>query len=529
MKAIRERDYTPLKDRRELPAPVLAVVEKCLAHRPEDRYQSAKELIDAVESCLSGPTTIAATPEPAEDGTTEDETRLVKLKAYQLAEDAKRNGCDKLSNQQLSEGVELFRNGEAYEQLKQYGAAKKSFEEARTKFTEAIDRAKIIMSKMLALKAARAQMEDVRKKAETARANELAREVFDQAVAREEEARATSGVIKATQSYQQATALYVSALKAAMKHGEAVLVEIRNQLDQLEQLLEKEGLTPFLEMEVRHVVELRKEARAALPDFEKAKTHYQAAIAHYKEALPKGKQRKEYAAERESRDPITIAGIELIWVPPGHFYMGSDDGSVEEEPRHEVTIPHGFWMGKYPVTQGQWEAIMGNNPSGFSGSPDLPVENVSWDDCKAFIGRLNKLGEGLFRLPTEAEWEYACRADSTGDWCFGNDESQLGDYAWGHENAEGRTHPVGEKKPNAWQFHDMHGNVCEWCEDHRHQDYTGAPNRGQAWLDENVEERMTRGGSWCIITPECRSAYRGWYASPSTKSDFMGFRVCRSA
>lgn len=528
MKAITARQYTPLKERRELPPAVTAVIEKALAHEPEARFQTANELVAALAACLAPQGVVSAFSAAVEDNVTRDETRLVKLKAYQLAEDAKHNNCDKLANQPLTEGVEAFRNGEAYEQLKQYGLAKQSFEDAAAKFGLAIDRSKIILEKMLALKTARARMEEIRKKAEVARAHELARDAFSRAIAEEAQARATSGVIKATQSYLQATALYVEALKAAMRHGESALVEVRNEIDALERSLESEGLMPFLEMEKRHVAELLQQARTVIPDYDGARKIYVEALKHYQEAVDRGRERKQFASEQEARDPINIGGIDLVWVPPGHFYMGSDDGSVEEEPRHAVTLAHGFWMGMYPVTQGQWQAVMGNNPSGFKGEPELPVENVSWEDCQAFAKRLTSYGEGVFRLPTEAEWEYACRAGSTGDWCFGNDESQLVDYAWSHDVADGRTHPVGQKKPNAWGLYDMHGNVCEWCEDHRHQDYNGAPDRGQAWLDDSGDERITRGGSWCIITPECRSAYRGWFARPATKADFMGFRICKS-
>ncbi len=526
MTAITQGQYTPIRERRELPEGVVALVEKSLEARPEARFQTAAELVAALETCLA-PQSVAASPVIVEDNVTRDEMRLVKLKAFQLAEDAKHNGCDKLAHPQLTEGVELFRNGEAYEQLKQYGGAKQSFEAAADKLGQAIERAKVIMEKMLALRHARTKMEEVRKRTETARANELAPELFARAAAEEQAARGTSGVIKATQSYQRATLLYVEALKVAMTHGESVLVTARNKLEAIQERLSAEGLLPFMEMETRRVKELTEEGRRLIPDFDGARDCYERAIRHYTEAIPKAQERKRINSEQEARDPIEVGGIELVWIPPGHFYMGSDDGAVEEEPRHEVSIRHGFWMGKYPITQGQWEKFMGSNPSGFQGDPNLPVENVSWEDCQALTKRLTQLGEGLFRLPSEAEWEYACRAGTTGDWCFDGDESQLADYAWSQEYADGRTHPVGTLKPNAWGLHDMHGNVCEWCEDHRHDDYTGAPEQGQAWLDDSVEERMTRGGSWCIITPECRSAYRGWYAQPGTKADFMGVRVCK--
>ena len=151
------------------------------------------------------------------------------------------------------------------------------------------------------------------------------------------------------------------------------------------------------------------------------------------------------------------------WIEPGTFLMGAADLGFTE---HEVTISRGFYLGKYEITQGQWESVMGSNPSYFGGS-NRPVEQVSWNDVQEFIGRLNEAaGEEVYRLPTEAEWEYACRAGTTTRWSFGDDEGQLGEYAWytGNNSPYG-TKEVGTKRPNPWGLYDMHGNVWEWCQD----------------------------------------------------------------
>ena len=158
-----------------------------------------------------------------------------------------------------------------------------------------------------------------------------------------------------------------------------------------------------------------------------------------------------------------IPEIEFVWIEPGTFLMGAADLGFTE---HEVTISRGFYLGKYEITQGQWESVMGSNPSYFGGS-NRPVEQVSWNDVQEFIGRLNEAaGEEVYRLPTEAEWEYACRAGTTTRWSFGDDEGQLGEYAWytGNNSPYG-TKEVGTKRPNPWGLYDMHGNVWEWCQD----------------------------------------------------------------
>lgn len=162
-------------------------------------------------------------------------------------------------------------------------------------------------------------------------------------------------------------------------------------------------------------------------------------------------------------------GMELVYVPAGSFMMGSNNGDADEKPVHEVTIKEGFYMGRYEVKQAEWQQVMGNNPSNFKGD-NLPVEQVSWDDAQSFISKLNERGDGFkYRLPTEAEWEYACRAGTTGDYA-----GDVNEMAWFSENSGNKTHTVGGKRPNAWGLADMHGNVWEWCADYYHETYYGA-------------------------------------------------------
>lgn len=202
-------------------------------------------------------------------------------------------------------------------------------------------------------------------------------------------------------------------------------------------------------------------------------------------------------------------GIDLVLIQPGCFQMGTKEGRLNESPRHLVTIKQPFYLGRYQITQAQWRAVTGASPSKFRGD-DLPVESVSWNDVQTFLTNLNEINDGYhYRLPSEAEWEYACRAGSETKYCFGDDKSQLNRYAWYDENSDNRTHRVGEKEPNVWGLYDMHGNVGEWCSDTFHASYDGAPSDGSSWETESgPKERVLRGSAWVSSATECRSAFR---------------------
>ena len=239
---------------------------------------------------------------------------------------------------------------------------------------------------------------------------------------------------------------------------------------------------------------------------------------------------------------LWLEALRLVEIPSGMFLMGSpknEKGHYDDEgPQREVTITRPFRMGAMTVTQGCWEALMGTNPSKFRGIPSLPVEQVSWDDIcgpEGFLARLNALTEGTrpegqtFRLPTEAEWEYACRAGTTTAYSFGADPADLGARGWFAENADGRTHPVGQKQPNAWGLHDMHGNVFEWCQDVWHAGYKGAPKDGSAWMEGGERSRrVLRGGGWSYNTWNARSAFRDKDAT-TYRHDSTGFRIVLGA
>jgi formylglycine-generating enzyme required for sulfatase activity len=227
--------------------------------------------------------------------------------------------------------------------------------------------------------------------------------------------------------------------------------------------------------------------------------------------------------------------------------MGSTNGDEDEKPVHQVTINYSFYMGKYEVTQAQWQAVMGDNPSTFKDCGNCPVEQVSWIDTQKFLERLNGMNDGYtYRLPTEAEWEYACRAGTTGDYAgtldamawYGNNSGQhyldatgiwradKSNYVKRLDDNGNQTHPVGTKQPNAYGLYDMHGNVWEWCQDWYHDSYDGAPTDTSAWLSGGEQkDRVNRGGSW-ISTRNgyLRSAGRTHSAS-DIRTYVIGFRV----
>jgi formylglycine-generating enzyme required for sulfatase activity len=216
--------------------------------------------------------------------------------------------------------------------------------------------------------------------------------------------------------------------------------------------------------------------------------------------------------------------MEFVLIQPGTFMMGAD--KENERPAHQVTLTKPFDLGKYEVTQEQWEIVMGSNPSTFRGAKN-PVEMVSWDLCQQFVAKLQaKVPGQTFRLPTEAEWEYACRASTTGDYCYGDGEGSLAEYAWYKSNANNTPHPVGEKKPNAWGLYDMHGNVWEWCADSYGAYPATAVNDPQGASSGSI--RVYRGGNWDSDAYYCRVAGRvsGY---PTGSYYAVGFRLARSS
>lgn len=216
----------------------------------------------------------------------------------------------------------------------------------------------------------------------------------------------------------------------------------------------------------------------------------------------------------------TALGMKFVSIPAGSFTQGDSSAG----PAHRVTLSKGFQMMSTEVTQAQWQAVMGNNPSYFKGE-NLPVESISWKDIQGFIQKLNT-GSNIYRLPSEAEWEYAARAGSTTNYSCGDDESCLTEFAWYIPNSSNSSHPVGQKKPNALGLFDMHGNVSEWVED-RYEVYSADAVTDPKGASKG-DYRLQRGGNWNNYAKECRSAARN-YGDEGGSDNNLGFRLVRES
>jgi formylglycine-generating enzyme required for sulfatase activity len=225
--------------------------------------------------------------------------------------------------------------------------------------------------------------------------------------------------------------------------------------------------------------------------------------------------------------------MKFVWIPPGTFMMGSAKEEKErknDETQHKVTLTKGFYMGVYTVNQEEWKEVMGNNPSKFQGEKNLPVEQVNWNECQEFIKKLREKDKKPYRLPTEAEWEYACRAGTTtpfysGETLSTDQANYNGNYAYGDGKKgiyRAKTMPVGSFPANAWGLYDMHGNVWQWCQDGL-DEYP--KKEATDPLGATGESRVIRGGSWIDNPLECRSAYRGG-SRPPLRHRLVGFRLC---
>jgi formylglycine-generating enzyme required for sulfatase activity len=252
------------------------------------------------------------------------------------------------------------------------------------------------------------------------------------------------------------------------------------------------------------------------------------------------------------RQPVTNSiGMKLLLIPAGEFRMGSrdsvKDADENEKPRHRVQITRPFFLGVHPVTQEQYEKVIGNNPSYFKNQPENPVETISWMEAVTFCNQLSERenlrsyyqisgadvtipdpGGTGYRLPNEAEWEYACRAGSETIYFFSDNPADLGKYAWFEGNSTLKAHPVGQKRPNAFGLYDMHGSIGEWCWDwYEGRYYSQSPGTDPLGPSQGAA-RVFRGGGWIYYANYVRAANRGYY-SPDGRVEYLGFRVARAS
>ena len=228
------------------------------------------------------------------------------------------------------------------------------------------------------------------------------------------------------------------------------------------------------------------------------------------------------------KDTITVNGVSftMIKVEAGTFMMGSEDGYPRESPVHEVTLTNDFYIGETEVTQELWTAVMGSNPSYFTDSNQLPVECVSWYDCQEFITKLNELTGKNFRLPTEAEWEFAARGGNISQGYIYSGSNNAGDVAWYYSNSGSKTHEVAMKAPNELGIYDMSGNVWEWCQDWGYDDYSSEAQTNPTGPASGTN-RVDRGGCWSYTDDFCRVAYRDMHG-PLSANSHLGFRLAMS-
>lgn len=305
-----------------------------------------------------------------------------------------------------------------------------------------------------------------------------------------------------------------------------------------------EAQSTFIALKKEKEIDRKKEAEEAAKAEElaarEAAEKEAAAAAEAEEAEEKLAPSVRQVAKVENQI-IDLGGdttLELVWISSGVFLMGDDvyhgganrrgGKASDTSPTREIWIPKGFWIGKYEVTQAQWTAVMGSNPSRFNEDPQFPVDSVSWHDCQRFVEKLNaRISGGGFRLPTEAEWEYAARAGSNAPFFHGSSSDKLKDFGWCSLNSAGTSHKVGEKPANPWGLHDTSGNLLEWVQDWYDAGYYAvAPSAYPVGPSTGIY-RVQRGGSWSVPEASCSNAIR-YNAMPDMALDTYGFRLART-
>lgn len=339
--------------------------------------------------------------------------------------------------------------------------------------------------------------------------------------------------------------------RLALQSGEVEKLRRERARAAKESAARQEELAKKIEELTKKLDDQARELQTQKSDFEKTLADLKAGVEDRfgkSRRLDRAQQRDlDLLVERGMRDfdVATFDGIEFVWIPGGAFKMGTSDSDAEllrslktwspsfaaEQPVHEVEISKPFLVSRFEITQKQWQSTLPENPSAFKGE-NLPVDSVNWSALTKFIEKLQSLTGGTYRLPTEAEWEYCARAGGEGLFGCGKDKKPLTtdilpDYAWLAGNSENKTHPVGEKAPNAWGLYDFHGNVLEWCQDWFDPEfYSTSPKADPIEQGPGHTERVVRGGNWGVESVHARSGYRSG-SLPETKSQYIGLRLVR--
>ena len=372
----------------------------------------------------------------------------------------------------------------------------------------------------LGIKAAADEMQQKIAAAEQARKAEIERENRQKAEA-EKQKQKNERLQKQDEIAWKAALAAIEKAKSAREKMDALEVYLDEPPHQLHRVEAEQQLEKLQAAETARKIEEKQREQQRLEAERKKRATEQAE-----------EERKRQEAIREAtllkmKQEIEKGLPEMVLVRGGTFQMGRNNQD-REKPIHSVTLPD-FEIGKYPVTQKFWQEIMGNNPSYFKGREHCPVENVSWDDVQEFLKKLNHRHPGKnYRLPSEAEWEYAARGGQQSKGFTYAGSNDIDEVAWYKNNSDEKKHPVGRKKANELGIYDMSGNVLEWCQDHWHGNYQGAPVDGSAWEGGgHLDTRVVRGGSWFDYDNGCQVSLRGNF-NPDYHNNFIGFRVvCR--
>ena len=513
----------------DLPRELDDVVEKALAPGPEERFKDAEEMREALRSALAGQEA------RAENLRQEESEQKRKIEASDLLE----KGQAFLDHHQWSEAKVVFEKildlepghtkatvmlKETEEKRVKLASLEKAAEDAEGSGN--LKSAVALLDEITPLSQDQGHVEAwkgrlgqaVKKRREVERQEKLREEAELRKTAKVEELFKRGKNAFEARKWAEAEAVLIKVLDLDPDHENATSLLKQAKLSGAKfEKLEKTAKESESSGDIDGAIAVLDEIAPL--------SHDEGAVKAWKARLTKKLEPEPGRVWRE-----TETGMKFMWAPEEAYSMGSKKGERDEKPVHKVRVD-GFWIGKYPVTQGQWEKVMKNNPSHFKKGDDYPVEQVSWDDAKDFIKKLNTVHQGKydFRLPTEAEWEYACRSGGKEEKYSGGDE--IDQVAWYNENSGNSTHPVGTKAPNGLGIHDMSGNVWEWCEDvynktaySKHKSNTNNPvYHGPG------STRVYRGGCWKSSARGCRSSLRV-NDTPGGRSGFLGFRfACRIA